>query len=72
MSDESLAVVRRWFDFLELEKLSYVNWSIADKAETAAVLLPGARADGGWKETELSTSGRFVRDQLRRMSARVS
>jgi endoglucanase len=62
---------RRWFDFLELEKLSYVNWSIADKAETAAALLPGAQADGGWNETALSASGRFVRDQLRRMSARA-
>lgn len=61
---------RRWFDFLEQEKLGYVNWSIADKVETAAALLPDARADGGWSEAELSASGRFVREQLRRMAAR--
>jgi len=60
----------RWFDFLEHEKLGYVNWSVADKAETAAALLPGAQAVGEWSETELSASGRFVRDQLRRVSAR--
>jgi endoglucanase len=60
---------RRWFDFLEQEQLGYVNWSIADKAETAAALLPGAPATGGWSATALSASGRFVRDQLRRMSA---
>lgn len=61
---------RQWFDFLEAEKLGYVNWSIADKAETAAALLPGARAEGGWRDTELSASGRWVREHLRRMSAR--
>lgn len=57
----------RWFEFLEREQLGYVNWSISDKAETAAALLPGARATGGWREEELSPSGRFVRNQLRRM-----
>jgi endoglucanase len=62
---------RRWLDFLEHEKLGHVNWSIADKSETAAALLPGARAVGGWSEAELSASGRWVRDQLRRMNARA-
>ena len=45
----------RWFDFLEHEKLGYVNWSIADKAETAAALLPGAQAR--WRMERNGTVG---------------
>lgn len=61
---------RRWCDFLEREELGYVNWAIADKDETAAALVPGACAAGGWGETDLSASGRWVREQLRGVSAR--
>ena len=61
---------RRWFDFLEQEQLGYVNWSIADKAETAAALKKSASPSGGWTEDELTESGRFVRNHLIAMSRR--
>jgi endoglucanase len=60
---------RRWFDFLDNERIGYVNWSIADKDEAASALLPGA-APGGWSEQQLSESGRLVRNQLRSTSTR--
>ncbi len=62
---------RLWWDFMEENKLSYLNWSVADKPETSAALRPGAAGTGGWPERMLSPSGRFVREQLRRMNSRA-
>jgi len=59
---------KRWFDFMEANKLSYLNWSIADKAETSAALMPGADARGGWTCGMISPSGRLVRGHLLRMN----
>lgn len=59
------ASVREWMAFIRRHDLSHCNWSIADKRETAAVLEPGASAQGGWKEGDLTPSGRFVRDLIR-------
>ncbi|MDR0306833.1 MAG: glycoside hydrolase family 5 protein [Chitinispirillales bacterium] len=55
----------RWFTFMDEHKLSWCNWSIADKAETASALVPGARYYGGWKHDDLTRSGRIVRNKLR-------
>jgi len=54
-----------WLEFLEEAGISYVNWSVADKAETPAALLPGSDPCGGWGEDSLSRSGQLVRRQLR-------
>lgn len=59
----------RWWEFLEARRISYVNWSIADKRETAAALRPGASAAGGWRHEEISESGLLVRAQLRACAA---
>ena len=55
----------KWFEFMDEHKLSWCNWSIADKAEASAALLPGARYFGGWREEDLTRSGRFIRNKLR-------
>jgi endoglucanase len=54
-----------WIDFLEENNISWVNWSIADKDETSAALLPGANSNGGWGESEISESGMFIRAKIR-------
>jgi endoglucanase len=59
---------RRWFDFMEKNKISYLNWSIADKDESSAALLPGASPKGSWPDDMISQSGKLTRDQLRRMN----
>jgi endoglucanase len=56
---------RLWWSFLEQNQLSDVNWSICDKEETSAALVPGACGSGGWPGDLLSPSGRMVRDRLR-------
>lgn len=59
------ASVREWLDFLRRHQLSHCNWAVYDKAETAAIIRPGAPAKGGWKDTHLSPSGRYVREIVR-------
>lgn len=57
--------VKAWFDFMEQNNLSWCNWSIGDKAEASAALLPGANAKGGWKDEHISFSGHMVRNKIK-------
>lgn len=57
---------RTWLEFLDKHKISWCNWSIADKAETASVLKPGADGEGYWLNSELTESGAFIRSQIRK------
>lgn len=59
------AETRRWWDFMEKNKISYLAWSIADKRESSAALLPGASPKGGWRDSRISESGQLIRAQLR-------
>jgi endoglucanase len=57
---------REWMAFLDQHKISWANWSLCDKDESSAALMPGASPHGGWKHHELSPSGRFVREAMRK------
>jgi endoglucanase len=54
-----------WWRFADDNKLSWFNWSVADKREGSAALKPGASGKGGWKDNEITESGKFVREELR-------
>ncbi len=51
-----------WIEFLRQNNISHANWSLNDKAEGASALNPGASSSGGWLESELTTSGLFVKE----------
>lgn len=53
-----------WYAFLDEHKISYCNWSIADKAETASALVPGGSPFGGWAAYDLTPSGQLVREDM--------
>jgi len=53
-----------WIDFLENNNLGWCNWSIINKDETSAALLPSTSAIYGWSENELTQSGKFIRNYL--------
>jgi endoglucanase len=55
---------KRWLDFMEEHRLSSCNWSVIDKRESSAALMPGAPATGGWTAEQLSPSGKVVREML--------
>lgn len=63
-----VAETRLWWDFMEANGLSYLNWSITDKAEGSAALKPGTPGGGGWTQEMLTSSGKLVRDRLREMN----
>lgn len=60
--------VRQWMAFMREYQLSHCNWSVSDKKETASILMPGASTKGGWKDTDLTASGRYVRELIRNWS----
>ncbi len=51
-----------WMSFLAQNDISHANWSINDKAEGASALNPGASANGGWSNNDLTASGNKVKD----------
>jgi endoglucanase len=55
---------KEWFDFMDQYKISYANWSVADKEETASIVKPGAAATGGWTEDQLTESGKLIKADL--------
>lgn len=55
-----LSEAEAWLEFLEENHISWINWSLCDKAESSAALRPGASGNGGWKSGDLSDSGKFV------------
>jgi endoglucanase len=54
-----------WMRFMEQNKLSWCNWSIADMTETSAALPLGASGTGGWPVSLLKPSGLMIRGKIR-------
>lgn len=55
-----------WLDYLDSHKISWANWSFANKDEVSAAIVPIPEAGlfGGWGEEDLTESGRFVRERI--------
>lgn len=49
-----------WLDFLSERGISWCNWSLCDKNESSAALVPGTPATRAWTDKDLSQSGQFV------------
>lgn len=57
---------KAWLDFMEKNRISWLNYSVSDKAgETCSILEPGGNPSGGWSAAELTESGEHVRNLLR-------
>jgi hypothetical protein len=54
-----------WVSYMDGHYLSWCNWSVSDKDEGASLLKPGANPAGGWSESDLTTSGIYIRNKLR-------
>ncbi len=63
-----LEKTERWMDWMEKNRLSWVNWNLTDKNETTALMLPGAAASGGWSIEQLTGSGKYIRKQLSKLN----
>ncbi len=58
------AELARWSTFMDDQRLSWCNWSIADKDETSAALKSGASAIGHWSSSDLTASGTLIRQKI--------
>lgn len=57
-----------WVSFMEEKNLSWCNWSVTNKDETSAILLPSTSSISGWAIEDLSEAGVIIRDYLKRMN----
>lgn len=56
-----------WLEWMDMNKISWCKWMIADKNETSAALLPGTPSSN-WQKEQLSESGGKTRQILRNYS----
>ncbi len=54
-----------WVKWMDENGISWCNWSLFDKKETASALKPGASASGGWTDADLTESGAYVVGKLK-------
>ncbi len=54
-----------WLTWAASKKIGWCNWSLTNKAEASAALLPTAGAKGWWADSLLSVSGTYVRSKIR-------
>lgn len=60
-----------WMDFLYDNNISHANWALNDKdvtedgePESSSALKAGASATGNWSESDLTESGKYVKDNI--------
>lgn len=61
----------RWTNYLEDNNLSWCNWSVTNKDETSAILLPSTTKLSNWNESELSEAGKIIRNYLISMNSNM-
>ena len=57
--------LQSWLNYLDEHHISWCNWSVADKKETASVLKPRASRKGNWPDAKLTESGLLIRTKIR-------
>lgn len=55
---------KAWLELMDSLNVSYCAWALADKNETCCLLKPGAGTNGGWSDSELNESGKYIKEWL--------
>lgn len=55
----------KWLNMLDNLGISYMNWNLANKAESSSAFRPSAGSGGGWTEDDLSEGGAWIRKWFR-------
>ena len=55
-----------WIKLLDRLNISYVNWSLCNKAETASIIKSSCKKTSGWKKSDLTQSGKWLYQMLRK------
>lgn len=57
---------KKWIDWAEERKISWITWSVSDKDESCSVLEKTASSTGGWRAEDLKQSGKKAREYIRK------
>lgn len=55
----------KWLEFLNNNNISWINWSLSDKNETSALLIPGTPTND-ISDKYLSESGKIIKEQMKK------
>ena len=58
------ASASEWLDFMNSNQLSFIAWSLSNKAETSALISSGCSAKSGWSDGDLSETGRWFKNAI--------
>lgn len=58
------ASAKEWLDFMNSNQLSFIAWSLSNKAETSALISSGCSAKSGWSDGDLSETGRWFKSAI--------
>ena len=56
---------QKWIDAMESSGVSYCIWNLSNKSETSALISSGCSKTSGWKDSDLSESGKWYAKLLR-------
>lgn len=62
--NNDFAQTEKWLKLLDSYGISYMNWALADKAETCCALKPGANVFGGWMDSDMNEGAIWFRNWL--------
>lgn len=54
----------QWLELINDRNISWINWSLCNKAESSALLKPSASVTGPWAEEDLTESGAYIKALL--------
>ena len=58
------ASANEWLDFMNSNQLSFIAWSLSNKAETSTLISSGCSAKSGWSDGDLSETGRWFKSAI--------
>lgn len=58
------ASASEWLDFMNSNQLSFIAWSLSNKAEISALISSGCSAKSGWSDGDLSETGRWFKSAI--------
>lgn len=61
----------KWIKSMDKYNVSYVAWNLSNKDETSAMIQSSCQKTSGFKRSDLSTSGKWVYDMLRKKAGKV-
>ncbi len=56
----------KWLDILNQYKVSYIAWNLSNKSETSAIIKNSCSKTSGFKKSELTDSGKWLYNMLRK------